>query len=76
MKSPTNPILHVVTGLLLSGNIFFIKRLVDQLDSIALGLWEQKAEIAILKISHENLKRCIKKHYGEKIHEERRDPAE
>lgn len=69
-------------SLLFAGNVFFIKRLVDKLESTEAIVWELRQQVAILKITIDNMSiqstsLCRKKkaHYGEAIQEGRRDSS-
>lgn len=66
-KHIPNHFTRVVIGLLLSATIFFMKRLVDQLDHIDSLVAIDREKIAVIEQNIDNIKRCLFKHYGEKI---------
>jgi len=45
----------VVLSILMSGNIFFVKRLVDQLDATREIVWQLRQDVTVLKLTVENL---------------------
>lgn len=50
-----------VLGILFSGNIFFIKRLVDNLDKTTEMVWQMRQEIVVLKFAIDHREGCRNK---------------
>ena len=51
----TMTISGVILSILMAGNVFFVKRLVDQLDSTREIVWQLRQDVVILKIAVDNL---------------------
>lgn len=49
-----NLLYTVIIGVLFSGNIFFVKRLVDQLDSVREIVWQLRQDVVVLQTKGEN----------------------
>lgn len=49
------PVVGAILTMLLGGNVFFVKRLVDKIDGIDQRVWEQSQSIAVMKITVEDL---------------------
>lgn len=45
-----------ILGILFAGNVFFIRRLVDKIDSLETIAWQLRQDVAILKIVVETRK--------------------
>lgn len=50
-----NEVYKILFSIFLAGNAFFIKRLVDKIDSTEAIVWSLRQEVAVLKISIENI---------------------
>lgn len=57
----------MAVGLLFASNLYFVKRLIDQVDTLDLIVMEQKQAIALINQSIDNLRKCLHKKYGEQI---------
>ena len=49
-----NLLYTVIIGVLFIGNIFFVKRLVDQLDSVREIVWQLRQDVVVLQTKGEN----------------------
>lgn len=49
------PIIGAVLSLLIGANIFFVKRLVDQLDATREIVWQLRQEVVVLKLTVDNM---------------------
>lgn len=47
-KKALRNLIYTVLTLLVSGNLFFIKRLVDKLENVENMMWQQRQEITLL----------------------------
>lgn len=68
MKKGISPeLVNLAVGLLFASNLYFVKRLIDQVDSLDTIVMEHKQAIALINQSIENIRKCLHKNYGEKI---------
>lgn len=51
----TVPIVGFTLSLLIGANIFFVKRLVDQLDATREIVWQLRQEVVVLKLTVDNI---------------------
>ena len=54
-----------LVGLFLAGNLFFVKRLVDKIDSTESVVWQLRQNVVVLEVTVNNLKEQIKTRLGE-----------
>lgn len=55
MPSILLPISGAIISMLMMGNIFFVKRLVDQLDATREIVWSMRQELVVLKYTVDNM---------------------
>jgi len=50
-------ITYAVVTLLVSGNLYFIKKLVDKVDMIESMMWQVRQEVVVLSVRMDNFKK-------------------